>query len=72
MTNQYVNKVGLTDGTTLMDLTGDTVTAAKLFSGYTAHDASGAQIEGTYVEPSAMTSQEITAAVEAGWTGASS
>lgn len=30
-----------------MDLTSDTVTAAKLESGYTAHDASGTQITGT-------------------------
>ncbi len=32
---------------TLIDLTGDTVTADKLLSGYTAHDAAGNQITGT-------------------------
>lgn len=50
--NQYVNKVvnGET-GDTLIDLTSDTVTADKLLEGYTAHDASGAQITGTYTIP---------------------
>lgn len=41
------NKVQLADGTVLIDLTADTVTADKLMQGYTAHDASGAQITGT-------------------------
>lgn len=41
------NKVQLGDGTVLIDLTGDTVTAATLSSGITAHDASGQQITGT-------------------------
>lgn len=40
------NKIVLGDETVL-DLTGDTVTADKLAEGYTAHDASGAQITGT-------------------------
>ena len=43
--NPYVNKVEY-DGATLIDLTADTVTASKLLSGYTAHDASGAPITG--------------------------
>ncbi len=49
--NEYVNKV-VYDGDTLIDLTEDTVTAATLMSGYTAHDRSGASITGTgsYVE----------------------
>lgn len=46
MANQYVNKV-IYGGTTLIDLTGDTITADKLASGITAHDKSGAQITGT-------------------------
>ena len=45
--NPYNNKIQLSDGTTLIDLTGDTITAAKLERGYTAHDASGAPITGT-------------------------
>lgn len=35
------------NGTTNMDVTSDTVDAAHLLSGYTAHDASGTQITGT-------------------------
>lgn len=38
----------LRDGTVLLDLTSDTVTANKVLQGYTAHDASGAAIIGTY------------------------
>ncbi len=41
-----INKV-VYGQTTLLDLTGDTVTAAHIDSGYTAHDASGAVITGT-------------------------
>ena len=45
MPNQYVNKV-VFNGDTLIDLTADTVDAAHLLSGYTAHDASGALVSG--------------------------
>lgn len=48
--NPYNNKVQLADGTVLMDLTQDTVTAGKLLSGTTAHDASGAEITGTFLK----------------------
>lgn len=37
------------NGETIIDLTGDTVTADKMVSGVTAHDNSGKQITGTYV-----------------------
>lgn len=47
MANEYVSKVVLSNGTTLMDLTSDTITAASLLSGITAHDKSGAPITGT-------------------------
>ena len=40
------NKVQLSDGTTLMDLTQDTVTPQTLLSGATAHNAAGEQISG--------------------------
>lgn len=40
------NKVQLSDGTTLMDLTQDTVTPQTLLSGATAHNAAGEQIVG--------------------------
>lgn len=46
-----VNKVIYGDQT-LMDLTGDTVTADKLLSGATAHNASGEQITGSMLDKS--------------------
>ena len=46
------------NGTTNMDLTSDTVDAAHLLSGYTAHDASGTQITGTYVAPTFSTQEK--------------
>lgn len=41
------NKVQLSDGTVLLDLTGDTVTPETLMAGVTAHDAAGNPIVGT-------------------------
>lgn len=46
MANEYVNKV-IYGGNTLIDLTGDTVTADKILKNYKAHAASGAPITGT-------------------------
>ena len=46
MANQYINKV-IFGGQTLIDLTGDTVTADKLAKDIIAHDKSGATIVGT-------------------------
>lgn len=46
MSATYKNKV-IYNGNTLIDLTGDTVTEDKILDGYTAHDKSGAPIEGT-------------------------
>ena len=51
MPNQYVNKVQRNvDGVveTLIDVSRDTVTADTLLVGYTAHDATGAPIDGAY------------------------
>ena len=45
MPNQYKNKV-IYNGTTLIDLTSDTISAADLAYGKTAHDKTGAQITG--------------------------
>lgn len=42
---KYVNKV-VYGGKTLIDLTGDTVTADKILKNFTAHDKSGATIAG--------------------------
>ena len=50
MANTYVNKVQLADGTSLIDISSDTVTADKLMQGYTAHDRTGAVISGTIVD----------------------
>lgn len=47
MANQYVNKVVLQSGETLIDLTADSVTPDKLAEGITAHDKSGTLITGT-------------------------
>ncbi len=47
MANEYVSKVVLSNGTTLIDLTSDTVTASDVLSGVTAHDKSGAPITGS-------------------------
>ena len=46
-----VNKV-IYDGDTLIDLSGDTVTASQLLTGITAHDKAGNPITGTYKVPS--------------------
>jgi hypothetical protein len=46
MANSFVNKVVI-NGVTKIDLTADTIEAADLAEGVTAHDASGAQIVGT-------------------------
>lgn len=46
MPNQYKSKV-VYDGNVLIDLTSDTVDAAHLLSGYTAHAKSGAPITGS-------------------------
>ena len=46
MANEYINKV-VFGNQTLIDLTGDTITAADLAQGKTAHDRTGATITGT-------------------------
>lgn len=46
--NDYVNKVELSDGSTLIDLTGDTATASDVVRGKTLHLASGALATGTF------------------------
>lgn len=47
MANEYVNKVVLSSGETLIDLTGDTADAAHVLAGSTFHDKSGAPVTGT-------------------------
>lgn len=47
MANQYVNQVGLADGTVLIDLTTDTAVAADVASGKYFHLATGERVPGT-------------------------
>ena len=63
MANEYASKVVLSNGTTIIDLTGDTVTAADLLTGVTAHDKSGAPITGT-CEYDSDTSDDTVAVAE--------
>lgn len=51
--NPYVNKVEY-GGSTLIDLTQDTVAADKILYGYTAHDASGASVTGSIPDGNAL------------------
>lgn len=51
------NKI-IYNGNTLIDLTGDTVTADKLMQGYTAHDRSGVQITGTATQGGSVTQDQ--------------
>lgn len=63
MANEYVSKVVLSNGTTLIDLTADTVTPETMLTGTTAHDKSGAKITGTCTYDS-DTSDDTAAASE--------
>ena len=47
MANQYNNKVVLSSGEVLIDLSSDTADAAHVLKGYTFHDKSGAPVTGT-------------------------
>ena len=47
MANKYVNKVVLSSGETLIDLSGDTADVAHVLKGSTFHDKSGAPKTGT-------------------------
>lgn len=54
MANEHVNKV-IINNQTVIDLTADSITRADLAYGATAHDASGAPIVGTHVDPTFST-----------------
>lgn len=61
-----VNKVDI-NGATVLDLTGDSVTPETLLQGATAHDASGAAIEGAVaVAPASTTSPKEAGVANAG------
>lgn len=53
--NEYVNKVGLADGTILIDLTSDTAEAADVASGKYFHLKSGQRVAGTSTKDSDTT-----------------
>lgn len=61
MANLYKSKV-IFNGNTLIDLTADTITAADLAQGVTAHDKSGAIITGTNTYDSDTSNDTATAA----------
>lgn len=61
------NKVQLSDGTVLLDLTGDTVTPETLMSGATAHDAAGERIVGA-ATAGGITNFPTIEEVKANWT----
>lgn len=54
------NKVQLSDGTVLLDLTGDTVTPETLVAGVTAHDAAGNRINGAVAPVRYDVAQDLT------------
>lgn len=56
------NKVQLSDGTVLLDLTQDTVTPENLLSGATAHNAAGEQISGAVAPVRYDVAQDLTPA----------
>lgn len=61
-----VNKVDI-NGATVLDLTGDSVTPETLLQGATAHDASGAAIEGAVaVAPASSTTPKEPGTASAG------
>lgn len=55
MPNEYVNQVGLADGTILIDLTTDTAVAADVASGKYFHLATGQRVQGSSTKDSDTT-----------------
>lgn len=55
MANEYVNQVGLADGTILIDLTTDTAVAADVASGKYFHLATGQRVQGSSTKDSDTT-----------------
>lgn len=63
MANEYVSKVVLSNGTTLIDLTGDTISPADVINSKTFHDKSGAPLTGSCTYD-ADTSEDTAAVAE--------
>ncbi len=55
MANEYINQVGLADGTVLIDLTSDTAVAADVQSGKYFHLATGQRVQGSSTKDSDTT-----------------
>lgn len=62
-----VSKVQLSNGSVLIDLTTDTITAGTVGKGYTAHDKTGSAITGTATLSDTISFQNVTVPVSA-WT----
>lgn len=60
--NQYVNQVGLADGTILIDLTTDTAVATDVKAGRSFHLATGERVQGTNTYDSNTTDANASAA----------
>lgn len=61
MANEYVNQVGLADGTVLIDLTTDTAVASDVQSGKYFHLATGQRVQGTCTYDSNTTDADAAA-----------
>lgn len=59
--NEYVNQVGLADGTVLIDLTSDTAVASDVASGKYFHLATGQRVQGTNTFDSDTTDADASA-----------
>ena len=66
------SKVQLADGSVLIDLTSDTVTAAALLQGFTAHNAAGIAIDGTLVISNKLKCERGSFTLETDWVWKSS
>jgi len=62
MANEYVNQVGLADGTILLDVSTDTAIASDVASGKYFHLATGQRVQGTCTYDSNTTDADATAA----------
>ena len=62
MANEYVNQVGLADGTVLLDVSTDTAVQSDVASGKYFHLATGQRVQGTCTYDSNTTDADATAA----------
>lgn len=69
MSNTYVNKVELADGTTLIDISDSTVTSGSMLNGVKAYAASGAAVTGNIASKSSsdLTASTLTVTAPSGY-----